>query len=106
MTRDIMARAEDYERYAEHCLKMAEIADSPEDRVIRREMATEWLKLAADLRKAKACPQIGLLLTGPRSAAAARSCREARLPARAKAFGRYTRETHAPRARYRVRGLG
>ena len=57
MSRDIMARAEDYERYAEHCLKMAEIADSPEDRVIRREMATEWLKLAADLRKAKAYPR-------------------------------------------------
>ena len=65
-----MARAEDYERYAEHCLKMAEMADSREDRVIRRDMAVEWLTLAAALRKTKAYPRICLLLTGPRSAAA------------------------------------
>jgi hypothetical protein len=101
-----MARAEDYERYAEHCLKIAEIADSPEDRVIRREMATEWLKLAADLRKAKACPQNWSPAYRAALCRGARSCREARLPARAKAFGRYAREAHAPRARYRVRGLG
>ena len=48
-----MARAEDYERYAEHCLKMAGIADSREDRIIQREIASEWLELAADLRRTK-----------------------------------------------------
>jgi hypothetical protein len=106
MSRDIMARAEDYERYAEHCLKMAEIADSREDRIIRRDMAVEWLTLAAALRKTKAYPRN--LSPAYRAALCrcARSCREARLPARAKASGRYAREAHQPRARYRVRGLG
>ena len=38
-----MARAEDYERYAEHCLKMAGMADNRQDRIIQREIASEWL---------------------------------------------------------------
>jgi hypothetical protein len=53
-----MARAEDYERYAEHCLKMAGMADNRHDRIIQREIASEWLTLAADLRKAKACTKL------------------------------------------------
>jgi hypothetical protein len=52
-----MASAEDYERYAQHCLKMVEMADNREDRIIKREMGTEWLKLGAGLREAKAYPQ-------------------------------------------------
>ena len=54
-----MARAEDYERYAEHCLKMAGMADSRQDRIIQREIASEWLTLAADLRKAKSHTKLG-----------------------------------------------
>ena len=48
-----MATAEEYERYAEHCLKIVDIARSREDRIIQREMATEWLRLAAELRVTK-----------------------------------------------------
>jgi hypothetical protein len=50
---DNMASAEEYERYAEHCLKMARMADNREDRIIQREIASEWLELAADLRRTK-----------------------------------------------------
>jgi hypothetical protein len=49
-----MASAEEYERYAEHCLKIVRLADNRQDRIIQREMATEWLRLAADLRIANA----------------------------------------------------
>jgi hypothetical protein len=35
-----------YERYAEYCLKAAPLATDREVRVILREMAAEWLKLA------------------------------------------------------------
>jgi hypothetical protein len=51
---EIMATADEYERYAEHCLKIVGIAESREDRIIQREMATEWLRLAAELRITKA----------------------------------------------------
>ena len=39
-------RQDEYRRYADHCLKMVAPAPNREDRVIQREMAAEWLKLA------------------------------------------------------------
>jgi hypothetical protein len=36
----------EYVLYAEHCLKMAKIAPDQKSRIIQREMAAEWLKLA------------------------------------------------------------
>jgi hypothetical protein len=39
---------EEYTRYAEHCLAMARIAGDQQSRVVQREMAAEWLKLAAE----------------------------------------------------------
>jgi hypothetical protein len=38
----------EYTRYADHCLKMVAIATDQKSRVIQREMAAEWLKLAAE----------------------------------------------------------
>jgi hypothetical protein len=40
-------KQEDYERYAEHCLKMARLAPDRESRILQREMAAEWLSLAS-----------------------------------------------------------
>lgn len=37
---------EEYSLYAVHCLKMASIAPDQKSRIIQREMAAEWLKLA------------------------------------------------------------
>ena len=42
-------RREEYARYAEHCLDMARIAPDRKSRVIQREMAAEWLRLAAQV---------------------------------------------------------
>lgn len=39
-------RHKEYVCYAEHCLQMAKIATEQGSRVIQREMAAEWLKLA------------------------------------------------------------
>jgi hypothetical protein len=36
----------EYALYAEHCLKIARIASDHKSRIIQREMAAEWLKLA------------------------------------------------------------
>ena len=36
----------DYVRYAEHCLNMVTVTTDQEARIINREMAAEWLKLA------------------------------------------------------------
>ena len=36
----------EYARYAEHCLQMVPLAPTQEYRVIQREMAAEWIKLA------------------------------------------------------------
>jgi hypothetical protein len=36
----------EYARYAVHCLKMVPVAPDQKYRVIQREMAAEWLKLA------------------------------------------------------------
>jgi hypothetical protein len=39
-------RREEYERYARHCLELVRIATNRKYRVIQREMAAEWFKLA------------------------------------------------------------
>ena len=39
----------EYARYAAHCLGVAPAPTEQEDRVINREMAAEWLKLADDI---------------------------------------------------------
>jgi hypothetical protein len=37
---------EEYRLYAEHCLKLVRLATSRKSRIIQRQMAAEWLKLA------------------------------------------------------------
>jgi hypothetical protein len=37
---------DEYLHYAEHCLAMARLAPDQQSRVIQREMAAEWLRLA------------------------------------------------------------
>ena len=39
-------KEEEYTLYAEHCLAMAKIATDQKSRIMQREMAAEWLKLA------------------------------------------------------------
>jgi hypothetical protein len=39
-------KREEYLHYAKHCLDMVRIATSRKSRVIQREMAAEWFKLA------------------------------------------------------------
>jgi hypothetical protein len=39
-------KREEYVRYAEHCLAMAKIVSDQPSRILLREMAAEWLKLA------------------------------------------------------------
>jgi hypothetical protein len=39
-------KAMEYQRYAEHCLRMAALLPKREDRIIHREMSAEWFKLA------------------------------------------------------------
>jgi hypothetical protein len=40
------SKYEEYRLYAEHCLKSVRIATSRKSRVIQRQMAAEWFKLA------------------------------------------------------------
>jgi hypothetical protein len=40
------SKYEEYRLYAEHCLSLVRIATTREARVIQREMAAEWFKLA------------------------------------------------------------
>jgi hypothetical protein len=40
------SKYDEYRFYALHCLKLVTVATSREARVIQREMAAEWLKLA------------------------------------------------------------
>jgi hypothetical protein len=40
------SKYEEYRHYAEHCLQLVRIATDRECRVIQREMAAEWIKLA------------------------------------------------------------
>ena len=44
---DEQQKAAEYESYAEHCLRIAAQIPDRESRVLQREMAAEWLKLAA-----------------------------------------------------------
>ncbi len=44
-------KRKEYERYAEHCLKMAKLAIDQPSRIIQREMAAEWLKLSEKAAK-------------------------------------------------------
>ena len=39
----------EYVLYAEHCLMMAKVAPDQQSRIIQREMAAEWLRLADQL---------------------------------------------------------
>ena len=41
-----LGKSEEYERYARHCLELVRIATDRRYRVIQREMAAEWFKLA------------------------------------------------------------
>jgi hypothetical protein len=41
-----LGKREEYERYARHCLQLVRIATNRKYRVIQREMAAEWFKLA------------------------------------------------------------
>jgi hypothetical protein len=45
-----MTSTKEYARYAVHCLKMVPVAPVQKYRVIQREMAAEWLKLADAIR--------------------------------------------------------
>jgi hypothetical protein len=40
------SKYEEYRLYAEYCLELVRIAANRESRVIQREMAAEWFKLA------------------------------------------------------------
>jgi hypothetical protein len=42
---------EEYRRYARHCLESVRIVTTQNARVIQREMAAEWLRLASVLRR-------------------------------------------------------
>jgi hypothetical protein len=37
---------EEYQRYAVHCLKLVRLATNRKSRIIQRQMAAEWFKLA------------------------------------------------------------
>ena len=49
-------KAMEYQRYAEHCLKIVQTLPNQEDRIIHREMVAEWFKLAE--RAARADPTL------------------------------------------------
>jgi hypothetical protein len=40
------SKREEYLDYAEHCLKLVRLATNRQSRVIQRQMAAEWFKLA------------------------------------------------------------
>jgi hypothetical protein len=40
------SKYEEYRLYAEHCLKLVRIATNRKSRIIQRQMAAEWFKLA------------------------------------------------------------
>jgi hypothetical protein len=44
-------KSQEYARYAVYCLNMVGAAADQESRVIQREMAAEWLKLAESVRR-------------------------------------------------------
>jgi hypothetical protein len=51
----------EYQRYAEHCLKIAGTLPTQDDRMIHREMSAEWFKLADQAARADILPgaQVG-----------------------------------------------
>jgi hypothetical protein len=49
---------DEYTRYAEHCLKMAKQNLEHDSRIVLREMAAEWLKLAVS--PLSETPRLGL----------------------------------------------
>ena len=51
-------RHKEYVGRAEHCLKMAKIASNPAARVIQRQWAVEWLKLADAVRRPRRFKQM------------------------------------------------
>jgi hypothetical protein len=44
-----VSKYEEYRLYGEHCLKLVGIATSRKSRIIQRQMAAEWFKLADTL---------------------------------------------------------
>jgi hypothetical protein len=46
MTNQKPDKHKEYMHYAEHCLAMAKLAPDQQSRIIQREMAAEWLRLA------------------------------------------------------------
>jgi hypothetical protein len=44
-------KREEYQQYARHCLELVRIATTQNARVIQREMAAEWLRLADVLHR-------------------------------------------------------
>jgi hypothetical protein len=46
------AKAAEYVRYAKHCLKIAEKLPEQGSRILLREMAAEWIKLAQSMTSA------------------------------------------------------
>jgi hypothetical protein len=48
----------DYARYAEHCLNLVAVTTDQESRRMRREMAAEWLRLAAAIRRPRRSKQM------------------------------------------------
>jgi hypothetical protein len=60
-------KAMEYQRYAEHCLKIAQTLPNQEDRIIHREMVAEWFKLAERAARADPAPDQQADLTGKRT---------------------------------------
>jgi len=49
-------KAAEYVNYAEHCLKIAGRLPDQKSRIVHREMAAEWIKLAGDAVDQDAAP--------------------------------------------------
>lgn len=50
-------RYKDYARYAQHCLNMVATTTDQESLGIQREMAAEWVRLAAAIRRPRSLMQ-------------------------------------------------
>jgi hypothetical protein len=48
----------DYARYAQHCLNMATATTDQETLGIQRQMAAEWIRLAAAIRRPRSLTQM------------------------------------------------
>jgi hypothetical protein len=59
MRRMIVADWDEYVSYAEHCLSIARTVTNREARIILREMAAEWTKLAQSLDSREVAEQAG-----------------------------------------------